>query len=1247
VNKVQEALKIARKHGGSAGHGAKVKHQAPDPRLTAVAQDYMRQTNRGTRGPAPAIVPLNIKRAIMAARDFADMPDTSHDKLTRAAYSALARETADQYRALREAGYRFHFYNPAVHDPYAKGPSAATDDLRQNRKMGVFPSEEGFGSGEEGTGSGAPTDYGKRHPLMVPSGEHWEGKPVYNNDLFRAVHDAFGHAKQGIGFRAPGEENAYRQHAQMFTPLARMALATETRGQNSWLNYGPFGQLNRKARTVDEPTAPEDRQAAVRAGQPGSGYPGTIFGDQKPGILPVRSIVSGTEDFLPPDHPEVLSRIAQQYGRGELARRYAAGGNVVKQEASGDAIRRAAQVARGIGREIGPLPGRYAAGGEVPFTDPAQALTAQPAVAPAPASPEGEQAPPSAPARAFQPYSNLLGGNSGEHPARISTRKPKAGNEAVTGDLRVDTESAKLAKPLRETPEMTAHDFNVRQMAKYPGMPAHLRKKNAKTEDILQAFHNLSEGNLRFLHDAMPPEIRARAKLWYKGGRRIVDNFAKRYDMPDSAVAGVLASLSPQKDWYQNVSLAERVLDALHNQHDLHYTKEMEDHANRIFFEERHEGTLGKLRGKRLADIMDPEHKAMFIRLHDEAHNPRWHRLVTPEGGFGRVRTKSDASSGDEDEEDVSTVRDPSQTSWGSLAEITKAVQSAQSDGSKQALSDLMGDKHKVRNFYNNLLAPDNPYKDITMDTHAVAAGLLRPLGGSATEVSHNFGSGSMKDPYPDAVADAKKKGLPRPKRSDYPVPLAAKNSAVTGISGMYPYHADAARNVAADLQIHPRELQSITWEGVRGLFTPEQKRSKKFVAHIDGIWDNVTHGRITADEARQQILAFARADPDPEKNGKLNDPSWFNRNRPGDSNPEREWDSSYQRGIPEGGAHGEPAALASGTGGGPSGAFTGLEAEEVERHARARDLGRAVRKAHGAAGRRDGLPGTYARRAGRVGADDVDPSFGASVQGIHEPHPEAQKVWDAAGISAPAFHELTPGARSAAVFHDAVNAAKASSPNGAALTPYGPEHFKDMKLFLSPDKATGFALKGDDIVSVFNNKKLANHRNVANSMLDLAVQQGGRKLDAFDTVLPHMYTRNRFHAVSRLPWDDAETPAGWDHEAFKQFNGGRPDVVHMVYDPIKHDFYNTREGATAPDYNAALKMQGQGVKTMKKRIDKLKMFDEKAARRAALNEKRAEMGLPPVVKTKKKADGGAVGASGPEIERALVAARYYAGGWA
>jgi hypothetical protein len=52
------------------------------------------------------------------------------------------------------------------------------------------------------------------------------------NDMFRAVHDVFGHAGTGRGVDRHGEEAAYRKHSLMFTPLARKALATETRGQN-------------------------------------------------------------------------------------------------------------------------------------------------------------------------------------------------------------------------------------------------------------------------------------------------------------------------------------------------------------------------------------------------------------------------------------------------------------------------------------------------------------------------------------------------------------------------------------------------------------------------------------------------------------------------------------------------------------------------------------------------------------------------------------------------------------------------------------------------------------------------------------------------------------------------------------------------------------------------------------------------------------------------------------------------------
>lgn len=58
------------------------------------------------------------------------------------------------------------------------------------------------------------------------------------NDKFRAVHDLFGHAATGFEFGPKGEENAYLAHRQMFPSEAIPALTSETRGQNSWVNFG-------------------------------------------------------------------------------------------------------------------------------------------------------------------------------------------------------------------------------------------------------------------------------------------------------------------------------------------------------------------------------------------------------------------------------------------------------------------------------------------------------------------------------------------------------------------------------------------------------------------------------------------------------------------------------------------------------------------------------------------------------------------------------------------------------------------------------------------------------------------------------------------------------------------------------------------------------------------------------------------------------------------------------------------------
>ena len=89
--------------------------------------------------------------------------------------------------------------------------------------------------------------------------------------------------------------------------------------------------------------------------------------------------------------------------------------------------------------------------------------------------------------------------------------------------------------------------------------------------------------------------------------------------------------------------------------------------------------------------------------------------------------------------------RSPSKAAWGSLNEIGKAVASIDANGDVNTISVLMGERHKVRNFYNNIYSPNSLFGDVTIDTHAVAAGLLRPLSGNSLEVDHNFKNTSVK----------------------------------------------------------------------------------------------------------------------------------------------------------------------------------------------------------------------------------------------------------------------------------------------------------------------------------------------------------------------------------------------------------------------------------------------------------------------------------------------------------------------
>jgi len=180
----------------------------------------------------------------------------------------------------------------------------------------------------------------------------------------------------------------------------------------------------------------------------------------------------------------------------------------------------------------------------------------------------------------------------------------------------------------------------------------------------------------------------------------------------------------------------------------------------------------------------------------------------------------------------------------------------------------------------------------------------------------------------------------------------------------------------------------------------------------------------------------------------------------------------------------------------------------------------------------------------------------------------------NAGGIQTPPLFEVD-GAEFAADFHSRIQQSKKASPFGASVYVYKEHEYAEMRLFMSEDGEAGFALKGDDIVSVFSTGK---YDGVVHSMMELAIQAGGRRLDAFDTVLPELYSMHGFRIGGRLAWDEGEAPPDWDKSVFSAFNNGEPDVVFMGLDVDNYDKPADAPGTLFTDYGDALNAQQAAI---------------------------------------------------------------------
>jgi hypothetical protein len=405
-----------------------------------------------------------------------------------------------------------------------------------------------------------------------------------------------------------------------------------------------------------------------------------------------------------------------------------------------------------------------------------------------------------------------------DNPAMVSTRMvttkvPYEPHEASDAVINLDA--------MKATPEQFAQNMALLK-DQYPAMGF---GDTSDPASIAQHAKDFMTGNLRFIQSNMPQDVQDLSKTWYRGANNFSQQLSDQYGVSPHAAAGVTAVLSPKTDYNQNASLAHRVVDIFTQQQDKPATADMV----KTLQDRNPDLDMSWLQGRTLRDLLNdpdaPQHAAAnYVRAYDETYNPQQFRLQSPTGDptmdFARNLDGT-----------------PTKLAWQTQVPISKALSILQDD-SIPNISRQLGQEHKVRNFYNNIVDPDNTRGDLTVDTHQIAGNLLAPLGQSSPLVEQGLSGG---------------KGM--------------AYSGATGAGGFYGLHGDAVRDFAQEAQMLPREAQSMTWEGLRGLFSPVQKRNKELVTGAQNIWQNVASGGTSADDARNQLLDLF---------GGINNPPWY-----------------------------------------------------------------------------------------------------------------------------------------------------------------------------------------------------------------------------------------------------------------------------------------------------------------------------------------------------------------------------------
>lgn len=194
------------------------------------AQRYVAARSRGRRLPTQVEVDLDPRVCLAIADWFDAARESSGDPQEKYQYEILKEETIRQFEAILEAGVEVRPWLESG-QPYV-GSKQLRRDVTEAGRIYVYLTSNGHGQG------GSSPDSVK-HPMVELTHYDFAGIRFTYNDVFRVVHDFFGHVARGSSFAARGEFIATWDHCQMYPEDCRQVLLTETIGQICWFYYGP------------------------------------------------------------------------------------------------------------------------------------------------------------------------------------------------------------------------------------------------------------------------------------------------------------------------------------------------------------------------------------------------------------------------------------------------------------------------------------------------------------------------------------------------------------------------------------------------------------------------------------------------------------------------------------------------------------------------------------------------------------------------------------------------------------------------------------------------------------------------------------------------------------------------------------------------------------------------------------------------------------------------------------------------